>query len=383
MSDQIDPILDLPSHPFYTGCIDPGNDRGLPVSLPFSLGIHPRYALPRLVITREIRTALNIAYSAGSMISTPLGESPLASDRMTEVLEKLVFLHDGAIKGKKFLEIGCGNGELLNQLKRKGARVTGLEIGPQANVVEERYGIRVLKEPLRLGTLNETFDCIFSYGCLEHIEDIETFIAASRAHLNEGGLFFHSVPNSLMSFEHVHLDHLLHEHVNYFTPANGVALFKAQGFDNADSTPTRAGNELMVWGFHRQAANLRWPIENFTREVAVLRDYAEKLDSKIRSSLDAFREMIGKGESVGFYAGGFEYSLNLPAEKIRYFDGDSFKHGKQWLPGLSAIEAPVALASNPVSKLVICKPHYFSAIKEALVDIGVDEKCILDIDSLV
>jgi SAM-dependent methyltransferase len=301
---------------------------------------------------------------------------------MNEVLEKLLFLFDGVIEGKKFIEIGCGNGELLNQLKLRGAIVTGLEIGPQAKVVEDRYGIRVLREPLSVGTLDEKFDCIYSYGCLEHIENLDDFFAASRACLNEAGLFFHSVPNSAISFERVHLDHLLHEHVNYFTPINGVALLNAQSFCSADSSLTSAGNEVMLWGFYQKSVTPRWPLERVAEETVLLQSYANKLERKIKLTLGALRQIILDGQSIGFYAGGFEYGFHLATGEIRYFDGDVYKHGKQWLPGLCGIESPGELTFKPVDKLVICKPHYFGAIKNALIQLNVDEKCIVEIDSL-
>ena len=384
MNDEIDVVLRIATHPFYTGCANFKDGHEFPASLPFDLGIHQKYAIPRLVMTDEMRKVLDNAYSAGSMASTPLGESPLAADRMDEVLEKLLFLFDGVIEGKRFIEIGCGNGGLLNQLKLRGAIVTGLEIGPQAKVVEDRYGIRVLREPLSVGTLDEKFDCIYSYGCLEHIENLDDFFAASRACLNEAGLFFHSVPNSALSFERVHLDHLLHEHVNYFTSNNGVTLLNAQGFRSADSSLTRAGNEVMLWGFRQGMAIPRWPVEQISEERILLKAYARKLKRKIELTLDALRQMIADGLSIGFYAGGFEYGFHLPltTREIRYFDGDAYKHGKCWLTGLSAIESPAALVSRPVDRLIICKPHYFDAIKNALVQINVNEECMVDIDSL-
>lgn len=381
MIDEQGSVLRIPSHPFYTGCVNPEDINELPLSLPFNLAIDPKYAIPRVVMNDEIRAALNIAYSNGSMASTPLGESSLAVERMNEVFEKLLFLFNDDVKGKRFLEIGCGNGGLLNQLKLKGAIVTGLEIGPQAEVVADRYGIRVTREPLTISTFDEKFDCLYSYGCLEHIENLDDFFAASRGCLNESGLFFHSVPNSALSFEKTHLDHLLHEHVNYFTPSNGVALLNAQGFCKANSSLTSAGNELMIWGFHHEITP-RWPLERISEEKVLLKDYVQKLENKIKYTLNSLGGLIASGFSIGFYAGGFEYGFFLASEKIRYFDGDTYKHGKQWLPGLPVIESPKALTLKPVDRLIICKPHYFGVIKNALELIGVDGKSIVNIDSL-
>jgi len=382
MKDKIDPVLEISSHPFFIGLVDPDTKHNLPMFLPFNLGVHPRYAIPRLIFTHEIRDALNKAYVAGSMISTPLGESKLAKTRMNEMLEKLLSLFNGAIKGKKFLEVGCGNGELLNQLKIRGAVVTGLEIGPQANVVEERYRISVIKDPLTVDSVTEKFDCIYSYGCLEHIENIEEFFEASRSCLNENGLFFHSVPNAALSFENVQLDHLLHEHINYFTPANGVALFNAQGFCSAESSLTRARNELMLWGYYQVNANSRWLVERVPEEIEGIRKYAENLNGKINKTLSVLKQKIEEGLSIGFYAGGYEYGTRLDIKGIRYFDGDTFKHGKQWLKGMPLIESPEELIATPVDQLVVCKPHYFDQIENRLVDLGLNPKNIINIDTL-
>lgn len=383
MEDNFNAILDIDEHPFFVGLIEPRMNYDLPLSLPFRMGVHPMYAIPRLVMNQEVRDALSNAYSIGSMISTPLGESQLASDRMNEVLEKIVSIFSGDIKGKKFLEIGCGTGEFLNQLKLRGASVVGMEIGPQANSVEEKFGIRVIKEPLKEGVMDEKFDCIYSYGCLEHIENLEEFFTASRLYLNDGGVFFHSVPNALYSFERVHVDHLLHEHINYFTPDNGRALFNAQGFVCSDCSLTSNGNELMLWGQYNSASSIRWPEERVQDEITMLENYSTKLRNKETKILEAIKRIVNRGESLGFYAGGYEYGILLDKNDIRYFDGDSYKHGKQWLLGLPLIESPSALSDTPVDKLIICKPHYFSKIKELLLQIGVNENCIVNIDELM
>jgi len=50
--------------------------------MPFNLRVHPKYAIPPLIVYEAIRTALGNAYSTDSFASTPLGEGSLASDRM-------------------------------------------------------------------------------------------------------------------------------------------------------------------------------------------------------------------------------------------------------------------------------------------------------------
>ncbi len=377
---SLEPILTLPKHPFYCG-LNVEDDSDLPATLPFSLAVHPRYAIPRLVLTDEIRAVLNRAYALGSMCSTPLGESALASNRMLE-FEGHLLAAVGSLTNKTVLEIGCGNGGLLNELRNHGATVTGLEIGPQADVVRQRYGIPVLAEPLRVSSPVGRFDVILSYGCLEHIEDLESFFAASRAHLNSGGLFFHCVPNAAPAFERGDLEHLHHEHVNYFSTENALALFDAQGFGNGGTAVNAAGNELMVWGWFDPGRQAFWPEQRVAREIEVLAAHVARLRATERSTLAALSEWIAAGLRIGFYAGGYVYGYALNDEGVRYFDADSYKHGKRWLPSLPPIEPPAALEANPVDRIVVCKPHYMAAITATLTALGIHPSSVVNIDDL-
>jgi 2-polyprenyl-3-methyl-5-hydroxy-6-metoxy-1,4-benzoquinol methylase len=380
--DDVVPILTIERHPFFWGLVDPEVSSDLPIALPFLLGIHPRYAVPRLVLTEEVREALDKVYAIGSMPSTPLGESTLARGRLNQTLDKLVALFNGDIRGRRLLELGSGNGEFLHELKKRGADVTGLEIGPQAKVATEKYGIRVINQLFKPGLLKEKFDAIYSYGCLEHIIELDEVFEASRECMYEDGLFFHSVPNSAPLFEAGNPGHLAHEHVNYFTPSNGLRLLEAQGFVSADFQPTPAGNEVMLWGRYKSSVRPTWPIESVTAEEQELRRSVELLNAKSARVNAALQELSASGQAVGFYAGGYEYSLVLPDGGIRYFDGDSYKHGKSWLSGLSAIEPPEALKSNPVDHLVICRPHYFDVIVEHLRSIGISGTTFWNIENL-
>jgi SAM-dependent methyltransferase len=363
---MIDPILKITSHPFFLGPVPVGSNLELPTRLPFELGIHPKYAMPVLILTDEIRHALAAAYSLGSMLSTPLGESFLSNERMSEVLGRLLSIYDGNVEKVKFLEIGCGSGALLNELKVRGAEVMGVEIGPQGQEGARKYGIKVIDKPLESAAITERFDCIYSYACLEHIVELDKFFAASRKCLKENGLFFHVVPYSELQFSVGYIDHLVHEHVNYFTTQNGVRLFELQGFRSGQACTSSAGNELYLWGYYDSSALPVWPgddIRLVQAESRKLKEYSDKITERTERIITALKNM----DSIGFYAGGFEYSYYLKeVGNVRYFDGDSFKQGQSWLFGLPAIESPEVLRANPLDDLIVCKDHYFDAILQFL-----------------
>ena len=82
MADTYSAVLSLPEHPFLLAVLLLKDQHEFPQAMPFNLRVHPKYAIPALIVSEEIRTALENAYSTGSFTSTPLGESSLASDRM-------------------------------------------------------------------------------------------------------------------------------------------------------------------------------------------------------------------------------------------------------------------------------------------------------------
>ncbi|MBN07643.1 MAG: hypothetical protein CMM45_07420 [Rhodospirillaceae bacterium] len=375
-SQQI--ILNLENFPFFVGVVDPNTATELPSKLPFALLIDPKLAVPRLNLTPQIMDALDKAYGASSMLSTPLGESDLANYRMIEMLEKLKSIYGDDFKAKSFLEIGCGNGLLLNAVKQLGALVSGCEVGPQGKTASEKYDFQVVEPPLKASQFDAKFDCIFSYGCLEHVVDLEELFKSCRDILNEGGLFFHCVPNMDSSYTSKRLDELCHEHINYFTPRNSTRLLSCQGFSSVDSHLTTAGNEFFFWGYRDASKPLSWPGETETvleTETRKLTEFSYAIKSEVNHLSSSLERIYQRDESIGFYGGGVSLALLMPSiENVRFYDGDTSKHGKCWLNTLPPIQSPRDLKSDPVDNLIICPEHHYSKIINYLTnDIDIPE----------
>ncbi len=94
----------------------------------------------------------------------------------------LACLNQIDFKGKKTLEIGLGQGADSEQIIRRGAIWSGLDITPESVTrVQARLSIRGLSyEDIKEGSAlqipykKNSFDIVFSHGVLHHVPDVKT-----------------------------------------------------------------------------------------------------------------------------------------------------------------------------------------------------------------
>jgi 2-polyprenyl-3-methyl-5-hydroxy-6-metoxy-1,4-benzoquinol methylase len=100
----------------------------------------------------------------------------------------------------RVLEVGCGNGALLNQLKRDALAKTVVGLDPHGqlppeNMVDEFYRDSVENVISKLSP-ETPFDLIIFADVLEHLEDPWGILSRlSHHHLSPGGTVIISVPN--------------------------------------------------------------------------------------------------------------------------------------------------------------------------------------------
>lgn len=94
------------------------------------------------------------------------------------------------------LEIGCGNGMMLNEFKIKGWEVTGVERNINvSNNAELNYGIKLYTPDIYAIPNNLKYDLIILFQVLEHVDDIHTLLNKLKLLLNENGKIIIGVPN--------------------------------------------------------------------------------------------------------------------------------------------------------------------------------------------
>ena len=112
------------------------------------------------------------------------------------------FIYFKGIKKGKFLELGAGSGEMLNQFKNLGFDVEGLDLDPKAVKNAKQKDLKIYHGDIFSKKFKEnTYDIIFSSHFIEHVPDPIKVIKESLRILKKDGTFVAITPNT-SSFLH-------------------------------------------------------------------------------------------------------------------------------------------------------------------------------------
>lgn len=107
------------------------------------------------------------------------------------------FVWPGVEERQPVLDIGCGGGSFLAALRRRGARVVGLDFSPQAARVAWRQNVvpAVSGVATQAPFAPESFGAVTMFHVLEHLSEPHLLLQAVHPLLRDGGLLYAQVPN--------------------------------------------------------------------------------------------------------------------------------------------------------------------------------------------
>jgi SAM-dependent methyltransferase len=125
---------------------------------------------------------------------------PFDTDRFGNLDANVRFIESERLlrEGVRALEIGCGRGTLLAELRRRGVRAVGIEPNPSLAIdaVRRQAPLPVARmSGDRLGFADATFDLVLSFDVFEHIADSDAHLAEVRRVLRPGGVYALQTPN--------------------------------------------------------------------------------------------------------------------------------------------------------------------------------------------
>ncbi len=125
-------------------------------------------------------------------------------------------LPKAAEPGLRVLDIGCGDGSSLLELKALGYEAYGVETDANVARVRDALGLNIhigMVENARLPA--HSFQHIIANQVIEHVVDIDSFIASMRELLAPGGTVIVSTPNARSFFRALYGRRWMHWHVPY------------------------------------------------------------------------------------------------------------------------------------------------------------------------
>lgn len=144
--------------------------------------------------------------------------NPLNTKRQRELLDWLAT----RTSGRRLLDVGCGEGQLVCTASEAGWDALGIDLAKGAITIAQSFGVNCVEEDFFAPSLEgERFDVITMTELIEHVPGPGRFLRRARDLLNPGGLLYITTPNfaSLARRLMGGAWHPIHpEHLSYFTP---------------------------------------------------------------------------------------------------------------------------------------------------------------------
>lgn len=271
--------------------------------------------------------------------------------------EELLCLYP--LKGKKIIEVGCGQGEFLSVWSDFDVNAVGIE--NSASLVEKAQakGLNVVKgfvDDANTKIEGAPFDAFVQFNFLEHQPHPNDMIKGIYNNLTDNGVGLVTVPSLEYILKYNGYYELIHDHIAYYSADAIRLLFEKNGFDIVSvKTVNRDTHQIIVK--KRQKITLgRWN-ENY-----------KKLKSSINGYIDGVKNKGGKVAIWGASHQGFTMIPTLGIEnKIEYIiDSADFKQGKYAPASHVPIVSPNDFPNNPVNAIIIVAPGYTDEISRII-----------------
>ncbi len=143
----------------------------------------------------------------------------------------------GAVSGRSFIDIGCNLGFAVAAAQQAGFAATGIDIDADAVAQAERQFPQCefrATDIAGFAAQGRRFDLVHCAEVLEHVAEVQPFVAALAALTREGGLLYLTTPDA----GHMRVRNRFlrwcevkpPEHIRWFSKAALRHLFEAAGF---------------------------------------------------------------------------------------------------------------------------------------------------------
>ena len=327
----------------------------------------------------------NVEFDADQMAydveyENALHHSPRFQEFAQKLAESLVQRHD--LRGKRILEIGCGDGYFLQKLCEVGDNLGwGFDpsSSPDLEHVTNDERVTIVREYFESGAMSQRPQFVCCRHVLEHIPDPVNFLRQLRQIDSlAGATFYFEVPDARFTLQRGGYWDILYEHCSYFTDVSMSTVFRAAGFRVLQTNSTYDGQFLQI------EAQIDPTQENTSADAAAVTALALNVRSfsqKFQATLEYWRSELTRrhdaGEVVGLWGAGTKgvMFLNLVDRDRRaafVVDLNPKKHGCFIAGTGHPIVAPESLVANPPNTILLMNPAYRDEVAAQLKSLNID-----------
>lgn len=337
------------------------NPYPIPNKAEFELELDEEIGLLKQKYSPKIDKLLEKSYKLGSVLVGNTLKDKIGKEYTQGILNYIEKIQGHKeYKNKKILEIGCGEGHLLNEIKLKGGEVMGIEPGEEQINKHNTYNIPIIKGFYPHVTLKEKFDIIISYCVLEHIVNPIKFLEPLKKILTPGGRVYIIVPNNLPYIKEGDISPFFHEHWSYFTHISLNNLYKKINTNHTSIEESPVGG-LLYSSFSFKNSTTK------NDSLNVDNSYYSNFFKLIEENVKNIKSHLATKEIVGIYAPirivNYIVNYNIDIKNIRFFDDSTLNHHK-YFPDINIrIENFNEFISNPPNKVIIMSKFFGETIK--------------------
>ena len=263
------------------------------------------------------------------------------------------------LEGKKFIEVGCGQGEVLKVLSEFPVEVHGIEHDPHLVELARAQGLDVTEgftetEDTRFA--GGLYDVFLSFNFLEHQPDPSTMLQAIYRNLEDDAMGLITVPSFEYIMDHNSYYELIRDHLAYYTFETLTPLLERNGFQVEECEVINRDTLSVIVRKRPQmdTENLLECYVNLKREMETYMKYLDAWDKKVA---------IWGASHQGFTLA----ATTKLGEKARYIiDSAPFKQGKFAPASHLPIVGPDHFHEHPVDAIIITAPGYTDEIAASI-----------------
>lgn len=263
------------------------------------------------------------------------------------------------LEGKKFIEVGCGQGEFLKVLSEFPVEVHGIEHDPHLVELARAQGLDVTEgftetEDTRFA--GGLYDVFLSFNFLEHQPDPGTMLQAIYRNLEDDAMGLITVPSFEYIMDHNSYYELIRDHLAYYTFETLTPLLERNGFlvEECEVINRDTLSVIVKKRPQMDTENLLECYVNLKREMEFYMKYLDAWDKKVA---------VWGASHQGFTLA----ATTKLGERARYIiDSAPFKQGKFAPASHLPIVGPDHFHEHPVDAIIITAPGYTDEIAASI-----------------